>query len=64
MSFIFEDPVDGDMIVTIDVSAIYTNISQEDAIKACRDVLDKHSDDKPKNDFIILLICSLWYNIF
>ena len=43
---------EGDILVTIDVSALYTNIPHDEAIKACKEALDETSDDKTKNKFI------------
>ena len=56
---------DGDILVTVDVSALYTNIPIQEGIEACKELLDKHSDNKDKNDFIIkLLELLLKNNIF
>ena len=55
----------GDILVTIDVSGLYTNIPQDAGIDACRKLLDQHSNDKDKNAFIIkLLELLLKNNIF
>ena len=56
---------DGDILVTIDVTGLYTNIPVNEGIKACKDILEKHSDDKEKNEFVIeLLELVLKHNIF
>ena len=47
---------DGDILVTVDVSGLYTNIPQDAGIEACRNLLDQHSSDKDKNAFIIKLL--------
>ena len=44
---------EGDIICTVDVSSLYTNIPQSEGIKACRDVLEKYYDDQKMVDFII-----------
>ena len=46
---------DGDILVTLDFSALYTNIPQEDGIEACRELLEKHSSYKDKNCFQYLV---------
>ena len=54
-----------DIIVTVDVSALYTNIQQDEGIEAVRNILDAHNDDKAHNCFILeLLELILKHNIF
>lgn len=56
---------DGDIIATIDVSSLYTNINQQERINACRWIPEKYSSDKDKNEFIIkLLSLILKHSIF
>ena len=45
-----------DILVTIDVTALYTNINQKEGIEACKNILNENSNDKAKNDFIIELL--------
>ena len=55
----------GAVLVTVDVSALYTNIPQEEGIQACREALNVRSDNKVPTDFVIRsLEIILKYNIF
>ena len=40
---------DDDILVTVDVTGLYTNIDQLGGIKAVRQILEQHSDDDDKN---------------
>ena len=53
------------MIVTVDVKSLYTNINAEEALKLCKEALDK-TDIKPDliNLIIKLLELVLTLNIF
>ena len=58
------DQVKG-ILVTIDVSALYTNIPQEEGLHICRAALDTRANKDVPSDFIIaLLAICLKYNIF
>ena len=47
------------------MKSLYTNINQQEGIDACRRILEKHSSDKIKNNFILeLLSLILKHNIF
>ena len=53
------------MIVTVDVSSLYTNIDQTEGLKTCAEILDKNSDNQAHNSLIIeLLELVLKLNIF
>ena len=45
-----------DILVTIDVTALYTNINQKEGIEVYKNILNENSNDKAKNDFIIELL--------
>ena len=56
---------DGDILVTVDVTGLYTNIDQLEGIKAVREILEQNSDDDDRNIFILeLLELVLSQNIF
>ena len=56
---------DGDIIVTIDVSALYTNIDQDEGLEACREALEERKCRDIPTDFILqLLEIILKHNIF
>ena len=56
---------DDDILVTVDVTGLYTNIDHSEGIKAVREILEKFSDDNVKNVFILeLLELVLSQNIF
>ena len=42
------DIEDDDILVTIDVSGLYTNINQDDGIEACKEVLEKYFPRREK----------------
>ena len=53
------------MLVSIDVSALYTNIPQDEGIEAIREVLIERENLEVPTDFLIrLLEIILKYNIF
>ena len=53
------------MLVTVDVSALYTNINTTDAAKAVRKALDSRDDQTVPTDYIVrLLEMVLKWNIF
>ena len=59
------DLPDNLMLVTVDVSALYTNINSNDAMAAVRKALDKRKDQTVPTDFIVrLLELVLKWNIF
>ena len=47
---------DDAVLVTIDVSALYTNIPQEEGLDAAREALAERNDTKGPTDFIIRLL--------
>ena len=56
---------DGDMLVSIDVSGLYTNIPQWEGVEAAKEALDERYDKKVPTEFIIkLLELVLKNNIF
>ena len=56
---------EGDIIVTVDVIGIYTNIPVEESLSSVREILEKNSDNDVKNLFILeLLELILTQNIF
>ena len=57
---------DGDIIATIDVRSLYTNLGQEECLKLCKEALKNHTEHKPEMiDLIIkLLELDLSLNIF
>ena len=59
------DLPDNVMLVTVDVSALYTNINTTDAIEAVRKALDSREDQTVPTDYIVrLLEMVLKWNIF
>lgn len=51
--------------MTVDVSALYTNINKEDGVEAVRKVLETRSNKSIPSDFLLkLLDCVFRYNIF
>ena len=60
-----ENIPDNAVLITIDVSALYTNINRIDAIEAVKKALEKNNDKSIPSDFILkLLDLILKYNIF
>ena len=56
---------DGDIIVTVDVSALYTNIDQDEGLEACHEALEERKCREIPSDFILrLLEIILKHNIF
>ena len=56
---------DDDILVTVDVTGLYTNIQKNEGMEAVREVLEKHSDNDMKNIFVLeLLELILSQNIF
>ena len=56
---------DSDILVTVDVSALYTNIPQDEGLEAAREALEEREDKEVPTDFIInLLEIILKFNIF
>ena len=56
---------DGDKIVTIDVSSLYTNIPQDQGLAAAKKALDERVDQSIPTDYIIALLeIILKFNIF
>ena len=47
---------DDTLLVTIDVSAMYSNIPQDEALQACKDKLDRRADQSVPSNFIIRLM--------
>ena len=50
------DIEDDDILVTIDVSGLYTNINQDDGIEACKEVLEKSDNPDSLNCLILELL--------
>ena len=56
---------DDDILVTVDVCSLYTNLDMTEGLGACREALEDRNDKKVHTDFIIkLLEIILKYNIF
>ena len=56
---------DDDILVTVDVCSLYTNLDMTEGLEACREALEDRNDKKVPTDFIIkLLEIILKYNIF
>ena len=56
---------EGSILVSIDVSALYTNIPQDEGIEAVREVLTERKNCEVPTDFLTrLLEIVLKYNIF
>ena len=56
---------DTDLLVTIDVSSLYTNIDQSEGLDAVKEALEERSEKKVPTNFIIsLLQIILMFNIF
>ena len=54
-----------DILVTVDVCSLYTNLDMTEGLEACREALEDRNDKKVHTDFIIkLLEIILKYNIF
>ena len=54
-----------DILVTVDVSSLYTNIDQKEGLEAVKEALDERVDQKVPTSFIIsLLQIILMFNIF
>ena len=47
---------DSSYLVTMDVSALYPSIPQEEGIKACRAALDNRSDKSPPTDALVSML--------
>ena len=56
---------DGDILASIDITGLYTNIPQSEGLDACKEALDERTDKSVPTDFIMkLLEVILQYNIF
>ena len=56
---------DTDLLVTIDVSSLYTNIDQTEGLEAVKEALEERNEKKVPTNFIIsLLQITLMFNLF
>ena len=51
-----ENITNNDIFVTVDMTCLCTNIDQSEGVKAVKELLEKHSDNKMKNIFILELM--------